>query len=259
MAAAATVLTWLAVLVVGCASPGSHGPGHPGTPLTTTPGHRYPALFVQGSNVPHGIGFSAVSPCSRDEASARAVTMACRSLSWDLQVRVEGERLVERMPTGYLVFCGESIRLLDVPEITPQTCVLDTQWVGEQVWIVAAPTPGPTPALGAPIQSSPTTPDWIEHPPQEPGFLYAIGVAPATYVDESGSWELAEYRALLDLGFAVNSTVTSLGKALDRSLVGVETIKVDTLLRGFRVVARWRDATHVHVLARVVVEPNSGR
>jgi hypothetical protein len=170
-----------------------------------------------------------------------------------------GERLVERMPSGYLVFCGESIRLLEVPEITPRTCVLDTQWVGDQVWVVAAPSPGPTPALGGPILLPPTAPHWIKHPPQEPGILYAVGSAPVAYAEESEAWPQAEYRALLDLGFAVKSTVTSLGKALDRSLVGVETIKVDTLVRGFRVVARWRDATHVHVLARVAVEGTSGR
>jgi hypothetical protein len=161
------------------------------------------------------------------------------------------------MPSGDLVFCGESIRLLDVPEITPQTCVLDTQWIGEQVWVIASPAAGPSPALGALITLTSTAPGWIDRPPQKAGFCCAAGEAPVAPVNESDAWEMAEYRALVDLGFAVKSLVSSPGKALDRSLVGVETIKTDALLRGFRVMARWRDATRVHILARVTKEPGS--
>ena len=112
-------LVWLTILCSGCAGRRSSGMPLGQGSSATTPGYRYPALFCQGNDGIHGVGFSGVLPSARDSSCTRATAMACRSLSWALQVRVQGERLVEPMPSGDLVFCGESIRLLDVPEITP--------------------------------------------------------------------------------------------------------------------------------------------
>ena len=62
---------------------------------------------------------------------------------------------------------------------------------------------------------------------------------------------MATYDALVGLAFEVGARLKSLDKVYNQTLAGAQVLETDTVVRGFRVVARWRDDRHVYVLAGV--------
>lgn len=96
-----------------------------------------------------------------------------------------------------------------------------------------------------------SAPEWTERLPQEPGVVYAVGVAPQ-YHYEMSSWDEAEQRARLNLARTMNVKVKELQK------VGVDTQEIkneelSVILRDVQLVARWRDVKEkvFYVLARM--------
>jgi len=235
-----------ALLLTGCASFRS------AEGVAAEKPQRYPVLFQQETRARLGIGFSSLHRFSPAGSCSLAAETACRALAWSIRVRVQGERLLERTGGGHLEYRGENIALLELPEVTPETCLLETLQVDQRVWVAAV-------REGLPADSGPALifpsrpPAWIKEVPREPEWHTAVGAARISYKDEPGSWELAAYQALVELAFSVGSRTRSLEKAADGMLLGATILEVDTLLKGFQVVSRWRDAEHAYVLARVPV------
>ncbi|MEW6753261.1 MAG: hypothetical protein AB1505_20115 [Candidatus Latescibacterota bacterium] len=211
----------------------------------------YVTVFCQPTEAPMGTGFGPLGYYGRESGLAQATQMACRLLAWSTRVRVQGERLFQRLPDGQLQFAGESFELLEVPEVTPDSCHLDTVEAGPFVWVIAAP-PGvdvPAGAAGFPAER----PAWITNPPSTPGWLYAAGTAKLSYRNEPGRWEEATYAALVELALSVGSRAGGMELEAADVARGAHVVSVDTVLEGFEVAGRWRDREHAYVLGRVPV------
>jgi hypothetical protein len=82
-------------------------------------------------------------------------------------------------------------------------------------------------------------PEWTEHPPQEGGCSYAVGVAPAYYYEMS-SWDEAERNARLNLARTIRIKVGAIQQmAVQDQALQREQLSV--VLRNAQTVARWVD------------------
>ena len=217
---------------------------------------RYPELFRAGHLAPHGLGFSRVYSHARDEAIDRAGEMALRSLSWSIHLRVAGERLFERTGDGELEFRGESIELLEVPQLALAECVVETLETDSHVWIAAHSEGHESPSLGVSLEFSAEPPGWVTEGRRDSDWIFASGSARSSHRDEPGAWEVAAYRAVVELAFSTGLAHRNLEKATEGYAAGASTDAVDARFNGVRVVGRWRDQVHVYVL---VATPVPGR
>ncbi|MBM3280952.1 MAG: hypothetical protein FJY95_23170 [Candidatus Handelsmanbacteria bacterium] len=213
---------------------------------------RYPAVFHESPNSSLGIGFSKFSKLSPQESYTHAVEMACRSLAWSTQVRVKGERLFEQTAGDRTESRGENIDLLDLAEIGPEKCTLDTLLHPPYAWVVATDNSTPPQGWKELAALSATAPLWISSTPGNPSWHYATGCSQIAYKNEPGSWELAAYNALVELAFLVKSRVRRLDKS-EEIESGSSIVEVDSSLRGVQFVGHWRDREVAYVLARVPV------
>lgn len=211
---------------------------------------QYLGVFCNPSGGLAGIGFSPLGRYSSDPAYARSIEMACQLLAWSTHVRVKGERLFERTPGGEIEYRGENIKLLELPEIAPESCRLETLEVARHGWIIATQDGGTISSGGATTFAA-KPPSWISHIPSSRDWQYAMGTAEISFKNEPRSWELATYRALVELAILVKSRTGALEKAAGETLAGASALEVDTVLKGFRVAGRWRDQKHVYVLGKV--------
>ena len=216
----------------------------------STADKSYPGVFCKPSGGPVGIGFSPLGHYTSDSSYVQAAETACRLLSWSTRVRVKGERLFERTPLGALEFRGESFELLDLPELTPESCHLDSLAVDRHAWIVAVPEGAAVASGGETIFSS-EQPGWISEMPRDAGWLYSLGISPISFRNEPGTWEMATYQALVELAASIAPRVGTVDKTSDGRVWSATVHEVDTELRGFEVAGRWRDRSHAYVLARV--------
>ena len=244
---------WLAGLVLSCA--GTRTSPVPPTYTLTAPSlagvKKYPALFCTPPTQAV-VGVSFVSRGYAVTDYTRALDRALRQLSWGKRVRVRGEQLFEQTFRGS-VPRGQKIDLLEVPSIALEACRVDTLLVDDRAWVsVRLGTEGGWGKWG---YFRPDPPGWIETLPRGDKWLYAMGIANAPFKDEAGSWELATYRALIDLAVSVGGHMGHSDRVLDQAVRGASILSVQTRLEGFRVAARWRDDTHLYVLVRV---PRSG-
>ncbi len=209
----------------------------------------YPEAFMADTI---GVGLG-LCQAGRDSAVAHAAHMALASLRHMRAVHVVGERLVEPMPNGFVVFCGESVQVGDGGTIDPDSCRLDTAYAADHVWVCA--TAGPVAGPGRIRFRKPASlpPAWVQSTPVGDGYRYTVASVAADSANEPEAWQAAQRRALVDLAFATSAVASAPRPALDRSLVGVQTLRVDARVNGFRVAARWRDAKRVYVLARIPV------
>ncbi|NKB67789.1 MAG: hypothetical protein GKR89_12065 [Candidatus Latescibacteria bacterium] len=214
----------------------------------------YMQAFAQGLKGAIGLSFGSVGYQVSNYQGA--VETACRQLAWTQRVRIQGEQLFQDLPSGELIARGEQIQLLEVPEITPQSCRLETLVVEEakRFWIVAS-LPGQKKRLGGPIYFKKQTPDWVHTTPQQKGWIVAQGIAELSYQDEAGSWEWASYRALVELALSHRSAVKQIHKDSDGYEEGLTSVRMDSRFEGVQVVARWRSEQNAHVLLAV---PQSG-
>ena len=245
----------LVLVLVACCGPGKSQGVRLDAQAPSRAAGRYPAIFLHPPGGPAGIGFSPLGRYSCDSSYAHAAGMACRLLAWSTHVRVRGERLFQRLPGGDLEFRGEHIDLLELPETAPESCRLETLAVAGRAWILALPEKGPEAAWGAMETFSRKPPSWIEVPRRDPGWRYAMGTASVSIKDEAGSWEVATYRALVELAVSVASRTENLRKQLDAATSGATRVIFDTELRGFCVTGRWSDGKNLYVLGAV---PASG-
>ena len=220
------------------------------SPSETSRLSSYPRLFQQPTSKDQGIGFAPLYPRSMDASYQRAHATARTMLAWSEHVRVAGSRQFEYTPAGHLEFRGEHIDLLEIAPIDSQDCRYDTARVGSFVWIQAYKD-DPSRSIDEAVELSETTPPWIAHPPPDGPMLYALGTARVARSDEPGSWEVATYNALVETAFKNRALLQSLERSEDHRYSGVSVFKVDTVLRGWRIVYRWRDAHHAYVLAGI--------
>jgi len=209
----------------------------------------FPSIFCYPPGGLVGIGFNPPGYYYADESFARATERACRLLAWSIHVRVQGERLVEQLATGQMAFRGENFKLLELPEVLPETCHLETLEVKQHAWVIATQE-GSTARVGGWTAFSAERPAWISQLPEQSGWLYSVGLAQISYRDEPGSWEVATYNALIELALSAGSRIAQIDKKADDWLEGASSVAVDTELSGFRVGGRWRDGEHVYVLGK---------
>jgi hypothetical protein len=113
--------------------------------------------------------------------------MACRQLAWSTRVRVKGERLFEQVPGRGAEYRGEHIELLELPEVTPATCRLETLEVAGHVWMAAA-SAGEMLSAGDAASFPREPPCWISLTPVAAGWLHAAGAAALSFKDEPSRW-----------------------------------------------------------------------
>lgn len=235
---------WVMLLgLVACAG----AKGGTGSLAPSRPDKDYPAAFVQAGAVA-GVGFSPLNRFRDIPSLDAAAEMARRQLAWSVRVRVRGERLFERTELGQLEYRGEDIAFVGVADVADDAVRLDTLEVGGHHWVFAR-TGGAAPQGKATFAAA--MPGWLSEPPQKAGWRYAGGTAPVSYRDEPGSWDLATYRALVDLAFSVQVRTSRLERSFDGVMVEVTAQRIDTVLEGARVLGRWRDGKNVHVLVGV--------
>lgn len=240
-AAAATAAASLTALLVACG-------GSPKPPeVRVEP--RYPALFLEGSFEPHGVGFCPVYR-DRERSDSLATAMALRGLSWAGHVRVTGERLFQVRGAGELHFRGQEIELLDAPALPPVAVARDTCLLDDRVWVVSG---GGIEACARPGTFPKEPPLWYTERPRRPGWAFAHGVSAVSHKDEAGAWEVATYRALIELAVDRNAQYGSLERRTWGAAEGAKRVRIDADLPGVRVVGRWRDDRNVHVLAATPV------
>ena len=96
-------------------------------------------------------------------------------------------------------------------------------------WVVAQ-GPGP---LCAQTQMFPETkPGWFEELPKKNGWTFAHGVSALSYKDEAGSWEVATYRALVELAVDRSARLGSLERSTTGAVEGAMRVQVEAELVG---------------------------
>ena len=209
---------------------------------------KYPALFCNPPQQALGVSF--VRQGYKTTNHTPAHNRALRLLAWSQQVRVQGEQLAEQT-VGGLALRGDNIKLLEVPEIASEACRVETLIVEGRAWIVARLAQEEGHSWGGWGYFKPDPPIWINELPQDDGWLYASGMVKAPFKDEADSWELATYKALVNLAENVGVRVRHGDRAVEQRVRSAAVLVVDTRLLSFRVVARWRDEKHLYVLSRV--------
>jgi len=205
----------------------------------------YPAVFCKPSRGLAGIGFSPLGAFSSDSSYARASRMACRLLAWSTHVRVKGEKLGgSSFGAG-----GARIELLEVPALAPEQCRMDTMDLAGNGWILAT-NGGEDAGFGGKDSFAEERPSWIRRMPDKKDWYYGRGQAEVSYIDEAGSWELATYRALLDLAFSF-ARIGGRRVEDDGTMADAFTVETDIGLQGMHVLKRWRDKRNAYVLVGV--------
>lgn len=253
----------------GCeARAGGEGSGKPGLLLifglligcAPAPGGRvevrsYPIWFLEQGKLGKGyaVGYSRAY-ARRDTAVAEALRDAAWRMVRSQMVYVEAEQGFTEDALGKH-FQGERYRVLVDTGLVEATAgrlkPLDVAEVGNMLIVLAGT--GPPPAGYDARVPMPSAPPWTTKPPEEPGWVYAVGVAQRYFYLRS-SWEYAERDAYLELARTVGLKVWDLRKSREGwSPEGVQMTESRAVLRGAEVVARWEDAKRgaFYVLVRM--------
>jgi hypothetical protein len=204
---------------------------------------RYPGFFRAPRGVT-AVGFSPLGAFASDSSQVRAARAARKQLGWFQHVRVRGEGLSGSTSGGG----GVSVELLETGPVPPTGCYLDTLRLDGFTWVLASVDDAA--GFGGGERFPKKRPNWVDSQPQDENWHYGLGIAEVSYVDEPGSWDLATYRALLDLAFAFSRMGVSRGSAGGMPMDAYLT-ETDVSLDGARVVKRWRDQTRAFVLLGV--------
>ena len=184
-----------------------------------------------------------------EKAVGRAVDDGIESVAKSIRVRIHGKQI--SMDGQLIPRFREEIDPSVKEHIKEKHEHLATYQSGKLVMVLVGL--GTTPNLSNRVTTaSPSTPDWIENPPSQPGYTYAHGQSFMGYYPNK-AWARAEHRARVNLALAIESNVSIL-KKLHRGLLQLITqTHTDVTLTGIEKVARWYDAReHVcHVLLRV--------
>ena len=245
----------IGLLVVSCAGPRTQTipPTYTLDAVSSAGSKKYPVLFctpLQQAVV--GVSFVLQGYAATNYTQAQ--NRALRQLSWSKRVRVQGEQLGEQTARGF-ESRGQKIDLLEVPSIALEACRADTLLMDDRAWVSVrlGTEGGHSWGRWSYFRSDPPT--WIKTLPQDAHWHYATGTAKVPFKDEAGSWELATYRALVDLAVSISGSVRHSDRVANQMVSGATILSMDTRFDGFRVAARWRDDKYLYVLVRV---PRSG-
>lgn len=212
-------------------------------------GHSIPTSFLNSFSGPQWAA-AIRYPRSIDHSITTAHNRVSQLLSWERHVRLRGERIFQREADGKLVFKGEHIELVEIDSTGLEVCQIDTVMSAEHVWVSGyCSEVSPTPVVWKTISSK--RPEWLSTLPQDEVNAYAIGIATKGYSDTPGSWQLAAYRSLIELGFSVQGAIESAQWSTESSISSARVMRLNVGFRGFRPIARWADETHVYVLGAV--------
>ena len=189
-------------------------------------------------------------PRSFDVSAEIARGRALELMAWERRVRLHGERLFGREVTGDLVFRGEQIELAEVDTLGFEPCQFDTLKSATTVWVVGDcnESTGPPIVWGA---MPARRPEWLSVLPEVESHAFAVGIANRSFSDAPGSWHLATYRALIELGFSVRGTIESAQWHTEDTVDSAEIQRLNLVFEGFHAVGRWADEKHVYVLGSV--------
>lgn len=212
---------------------------------------QYPNNFIKPVAIKAGYGMAPLYPITQSVSFHEASSMALRQLSWAYPLRVKGERLYEHGPDGSTDFRGQEIELQESTKPDSSSCKLDSIVLGESVWVRALPKGSRRSFDGTQSSMSLDAPTWLSLLPRNTDSVYSIGVSKVSYRNEAASWDLATYNALIELAF----TISSKQRHLEKTIVGGEQsgmtmTTTDVVIRGFKVVERWRTARTLYVLAK---------
>ena len=87
--------------------------------------------------------------------------------------------------------------------------------------------------------------------PKDEGHAFAVGIANRNFSDAPGSWHLATYRALIELGFSVQRTIELAEWHTEDTLQSAEIQRLGLVFEGSHAVARQADDKHLYVLESV--------
>ena len=91
---------------------------------------------------------------------------------------------------------------------------------------------GTTPKLSTPVTiARPSTPDWLENLPSQPGYTYAHGQSFMGYYPDK-AWARAEHRARVNLALTIESNVSILKKLHSGFLRIITRTHTDVTLTG---------------------------
>ena len=189
-----------------------------------------------------------------EKALTRAVDDGIENVAKSIRVRIHGKQI---SIDGQLIpKFREDIDASVKEHIKEKHERLATYQSGKLVMVLVGL--GTTPnLLNHVTTASPSTPDWIENPPSQPGYTYAHGQSFMGYYPNK-AWARAEHRARVNLALTVESNVSIL-KKLHRGFLKIITrTHTDVTLTGIETVERWYDVRkHVcHVLLRAPLAQN---
>jgi hypothetical protein len=225
-------------------------PFHPGPESESIASFQYPTSFIKPVEIRAGYGMAPLYRTSQDVSYHEAASMALRHLSWAYPLRVKGERLYEHGPDGSIDFRGQEVELQESTKPDSASCKLDSIASEGSVWVRALPK-GTTASFEGIHSSMPIdAPSWLLLLPSDADYVYSIGVSKVSYRNEAESWDLATYNAVIELAFTISSKQQHLGKTVVGEQLGMSKITTDVVIKGFRVVERWRSARTLYVLAQ---------
>ena len=225
-------------------------PFHPGPESEPVASFQYPTNFIKPVAKKSGYGMARLYRTSQDVSYHEAASMALRHLSWAYPLRVKGERLYEHGPDGSIDFRGQEVELKESVKPDSASCKLDSIALKGSMWVRALPK-GSTASFEGIHSSMPIdAPTWLSLLPSDTAHVYSIGVSKVSYRNEAESWDLATYNAVIELAFTISSKQQHLEKTVVGEQLGMTKITTDVVIKGFRVVERWRSARTLYVLAK---------
>ena len=239
----------LIALVLGSLLLSTCMPFHHGPESEPVASFQYPTNFIKPVAKKSGYGMAPLYRNSQNVSYHEAASMALRHLSWAYPLRVKGERLFEHGPDGSIDFRGQEVELQESTKPDSASCKLDSIASEGSVWVRALPK-GSTASFEGMHSSMPIdAPTWLSALPSDTGYVYGIGVSEVLYCNEGESWDLATYNAVIELAFTISSKQQHLERTVIGEHSGMTKIATDVVVKGFRVVERWRNARTVYVLA----------
>ena len=255
-------LLWTTSNILSC---GSMMKGRRESPWTTEETDLYPAWFlspVQDEGVAFVTGYG--QPDHDEDISLRAAEESAlynRALQEECRISVRLAYIDQRGVRGLIREIEEKGGSLILQKKDIAGLTLIASWVANNSYygLFAPDTSGAVYVDRTLIDvSAAGPPRWIEEPPREKGFLYAVGHANPDF-RECRAWLSAEKDARAQLAMNIETSLKLLLKRYLGTLEWISTLESDLTLRDIRITGRWKNpkSSSYHVCVRVPVDENS--